>query len=160
MELASIGFDVGVVAGAVISGAYFGDKMSPLSDTTNLAAAVAGSNLFDHIKYMMITTVPTICIALVFFVFYNLFNLPSENLNTVDYIESIKDFFFFISPILFVVPLIVVLMIIKKNKSNYLIICRDFSCGTFLIFQSELIDKLVNQRNNIGFLLTQLLWIL
>ena len=109
----ALGFDVGVVAGAVISGAYFGDKMSPLSDTTNLAAAVAGSNLFDHIRYMMITTVPTICIALVFFVFYNLFNLPSENLNTVDYIESIKDFFY-ISPILFIVPLIVVLMIIKK----------------------------------------------
>ena len=74
----ALGFEVGVVAGAVISGAYFGDKMSPLSDTTNLAAAVAGSNLFDHIRYMMITTVPTICIALVFFVFLNLFNLTSK----------------------------------------------------------------------------------
>ena len=51
----ALGFDLGVVAGAIISGAYFGDKMSPLSDTTNLAAAVTGSNLFKHIKYMTLT---------------------------------------------------------------------------------------------------------
>ena len=146
----ALGFDVGVVAGAVISGAYFGDKMSPLSDTTNLAAAVAGSNLFDHIRYMMITTVPTICIALVFFVFYNLFNLPSENLNTVDYIESIKDFFY-ISPILFIVPLIVVLMIIKKINPIISLFVGTLAAALFtLIFQSELIDNIINQNSNIG----------
>ena len=65
----ALGFDIGIVAGAVISGAYFGDKMSPLSDTTNLAAAVSGSDLFEHIKYMTITTVPTICVALIFLLF-------------------------------------------------------------------------------------------
>ena len=146
----ALGFDVGVVAGAVISGAYFGDKMSPLSDTTNLAAAVAGSNLFDHIRYMMITTVPTISIALVFFVFYNLFNLPSENLNTVDYIESIKDFFY-ISPILFIVPLIVVLMIIKKINPIISLFIGTLGAALFtLIFQSELIDNIINQNSNIG----------
>ena len=146
----ALGFEVGVVAGAVISGAYFGDKMSPLSDTTNLAAAVAGSNLFDHIKYMMITTVPTICIALVFFVFYNLFNLPSENLNTVNYIESIKDFFY-ISPILFIVPLIVVLMIIKKINPIISLFVGTIAAALFtLIFQSELIDNIINQNSNIG----------
>ena len=146
----ALGFDVGVVAGAVISGAYFGDKMSPLSDTTNLASAVAGSNLFDHIRYMMITTVPTICIALVFFVFYNLFNLPSENLNTVDYIESIKDFFY-ISPILFIVPLIVVLMIIKKINPIISLFVGTLAAALFtLIFQSELIDNIINQNSNIG----------
>ena len=109
----ALGFDVGVVAGAVISGAYFGDKMSPLSDTTNLAAAVVGSDLFEHIKYMMITTVPSIIIALIFFIIYNLFNLPAENLNTVDYIESIKNYFY-ISPLLFIVPVIVIFLIVKK----------------------------------------------
>ena len=146
----ALGFDVGVVAGAVISGAYFGDKMSPLSDTTNLAAAVAGSNLFDHIRYMMITTVPTICIALVFFVFYNLFNLPSENLNTVNYIESIKDFFY-ISPVLFIVPLIVVLMIIKKINPIISLFVGTLAAALFtLIFQSELIDNIINQNSNIG----------
>ena len=146
----ALGFDVGVVAGAVISGAYFGDKMSPLSDTTNLAAAVAGSNLFDHIRYMMITTVPTICIALVFFVSYNLFNLPSENLNTVDYIDSIKDFFY-ISPILFIVPLIVILMIIKKINPIISLFIGTLGAALFtLIFQSELIDNIINQNSNIG----------
>ena len=95
----ALGFDVGIIAGAVISGAYFGDKMSPLSDTTNLAAAVSGSYLFDHIKYMIITTVPTILITIVFFTIFNLFNLPTDNLNQVKYIESINDYFY-ISPVL------------------------------------------------------------
>ena len=121
----ALGFDVGVVAGAVISGAYFGDKMSPLSDTTNLAAAVAGSDLFDHIRYMMITTVPTISIALIFFIIYNLLNLPIENITTTDYIESIKDFFF-ISPVLFIVPVIVILMIVKKINPVISPFCRDY----------------------------------
>ena len=139
----ALGFDVGVVAGAVISGAYFGDKMSPLSDTTNLAAAVAGSDLFEHIKYMMITTVPTISIALFFFIFYNLFNLPTENLNTVDYIELTKDFFY-ISPILFIVPLIVVLMIIKKiNPVISLFVGTILAAFFALFFQSELINNII-----------------
>jgi NhaC family Na+:H+ antiporter len=55
----AIGIDEAIVAGAIISGAYFGDKMSPLSDTTNLAPAMAGTDLFTHIKYMTLTTVPT-----------------------------------------------------------------------------------------------------
>ena len=64
--------------------------MSPLSDTTNLAAAVSGSNLFEHIKYMTITTVPTIIITLIFFTFYNIFNLPNQTIENMQYIESIK----------------------------------------------------------------------
>ncbi|MBU2061146.1 MAG: sodium:proton antiporter, partial [Bacteroidetes bacterium] len=55
----ALGFDLGMVAGAVISGAYFGDKLSPMSDTTNLAPAMAGTDLFTHIRYMTLTTVPT-----------------------------------------------------------------------------------------------------
>ena len=141
----ALGFDVGVVAGAVISGAYFGDKMSPLSDTTNLAAAVAGSDLFDHIKYMMITTVPTISIALIFFIIYNLLNLPIENITTTDYIESIKDFFF-ISPVLFIVPVIVILMIVKKINPVISLFVGTILAALFaLIFQSELISNIINQ---------------
>ena len=60
-----LGIPVGMVAGAVISGAYFGDKLSPLSDTTNLAPAMAGGELFSHIKYMTLTTIPSIIITLV-----------------------------------------------------------------------------------------------
>ena len=65
----TLGISAGMTAGAVLSGAYFGDKMSPLSDTTNLAPAMAGSELFDHIKYMAYTTVPTIIITLIIFLF-------------------------------------------------------------------------------------------
>ena len=63
----TLGISEGVVAGAIISGAYFGDKMSPLSDTTNLAPAMAGTDLFTHIRYMTITTIPSISIALIIF---------------------------------------------------------------------------------------------
>ncbi len=64
----ALGIPLGMVAGAVLSGAYFGDKMSPLSDTTNLAPAMAGTDLFTHIRYMAYTTVPTILITLVVFI--------------------------------------------------------------------------------------------
>ena len=141
----ALGFDLGIVAGAIISGAYFGDKMSPLSDTTNLAAAVSGSNLFEHIKYMTITTVPTIIIALVFFTVYNLFNEPNQIAENMGYVESMKEYFF-ISPILFLVPLIVILFIIKKiNPIISLFVGVITASIFFLIFQNELIVKLVNE---------------
>ena len=141
----ALGFDLGIVAGAIISGAYFGDKMSPLSDTTNLAAAVSGSNLFEHIKYMTITTVPTIIIALVFFTVYNLLYEPNQIAENMGYVESMKEYFF-ISPILFLVPLIVILFIIKKiNPIISLFIGVITASIFFLIFQNELIVKLVNE---------------
>ncbi|MEM9868480.1 MAG: Na+/H+ antiporter NhaC family protein, partial [Bacteroidota bacterium] len=63
----ALGISLGMTAGAVLSGAYFGDKMSPLSDTTNLAPAMAGGDLFSHIRYMAWTTIPTVSITLVVF---------------------------------------------------------------------------------------------
>ena len=63
----ALGISEGLIAGSILSGAYFGDKMSPLSDTTNLSPAVAGSDLFSHIKYMMYTTIPTYIITFIFF---------------------------------------------------------------------------------------------
>jgi NhaC family Na+:H+ antiporter len=68
----AMGLDVNITAGAIISGAYFGDKMSPMSDTTNLAPAVAGTDIFSHIKHMTWTTVPSITIALIGFTFLGL----------------------------------------------------------------------------------------
>src|SRR5690606_39007395 len=65
----TIGMPLGMVAGAVVSGAYFGDKLSPLSDTTNLAPAMAGTDLFTHIRYMTLTTVPTMILTLLIFIF-------------------------------------------------------------------------------------------
>lgn len=110
----TLGISIGMTAGAVLSGAYFGDKMSPLSDTTNLAAAMAGSELFSHIKYMTITTVPTVVITLLIFVIIGL------NIDTVgapiiqDKLEAIEGAFN-ISPWLFVVPAAVIYLIVKKK---------------------------------------------
>ena len=134
-----LGFDLGLVAGAIISGAYFGDKMSPLSDTTNLAAAVTESNLFEHIKYMTITTFPTIIITLIFFTSYNIFNMPNESIEKLNYVESIKDYFF-ISPILFLVPIIVIVLIIRKiNPVISLFIGIITAAFLILVFQNNLI---------------------
>lgn len=111
----ALGIPVGMIAGAVISGAYFGDKMSPLSDTTNLAPAMAGTDLFTHIKYMAYTTVPTISIALVIFTILSL-TMDTSGAADVDGLLIAMDTTFNITPWLFLVPLIVVIMIVMKTK--------------------------------------------
>lgn len=145
----AIGLPAGMVAGAVISGAYFGDKMSPLSDTTNLAAAIAGASLFTHIKYMVITTVPSILITLVVFVLLSLTGQSAEISVTEPLLAAVSQNFV-ISPWLFLVPLAVVLLIIKKT--NPLI---ALSVGVVLglvvafIFQPQLFSAEINKA---GFL--------
>ena len=109
----TMGFPSGMVAGAVISGAYFGDKLSPLSDTTNLASAIAGSTLFNHIRYMLLTTVPSIVITLLIFTGISL----SLEVNQVKGLDSLLlgiSESFYISKWLFLVPLLVILMIFRK----------------------------------------------
>lgn len=110
----TLGISEGMTAGAVLSGAYFGDKMSPLSDTTNLAPAMAGSELFDHIKYMAYTTVPTIIITLIIFLIIGLNIETNGSPDITDKLEAINGAFN-ISPWLFCVPLIVIVLIVKKT---------------------------------------------
>ena len=110
----TLGIAAGMTAGAVLSGAYFGDKMSPLSDTTNLAPAMAGADLFDHIKYMAYTTVPTIIITLIIFLIIGLNIDTNGSPNISDKLEAINGAFT-ISPWLFCVPLLVIVLIIKKT---------------------------------------------
>ncbi len=109
----ALGIDTGMAAGAVISGAYFGDKLSPMSDTTNLAPAMAGTDLFTHIKYMTYTTVPSIIVALVFFGIMGLTLDPQGESQTSQMLSAI-DAAFTVSPWLFVVPALVIFMIVKK----------------------------------------------
>ena len=143
-----LGFDTGVVAGAVISGAYFGDKMSPLSDTTNLAAAVTESNLFEHIRYMMITTFPTIIITFMFFLFFNLVNIPSEEITNQSFVELIPNFFN-TTPVLFLVPLFVIILIIKKVNPVIALFLGTLSASFFaLIFQDDIIDSIIKSNPN------------
>ncbi len=110
----TLGISLGMTAGAVISGAYFGDKMSPLSDTTNLAPAMAGGELFSHIKYMTYTTVPTIVITLIVFIIIGFAIDTSGTPEIKEQLEAI-DGAFTISPWLFIVPVLVIGLIIKKT---------------------------------------------
>lgn len=133
---------VGMVAGAVISGAYFGDKLSPLSDTTNLAPAMAGSELFTHIRYMLYTTLPCIVITLLLFIVLGWSFSSSVEVNTSFLSESIREKFN-ITPWLFLVPLTVIIMIIKKTPSLLALFVGTLLGGLFaLIFQTQLLMDL------------------
>ena len=110
----TLGISLGMTAGAVLSGAYFGDKMSPLSDTTNLAPAMAGAKLFEHIKYMAITTVPTFIITLFLFLIIG-FNAEINGTPDIsNKLEAINQAFN-ISPLLLLIPVILVILIVKKT---------------------------------------------
>lgn len=111
----SIGIPTPMVAGAVISGAYFGDKMSPLSDTTNLAAGITGTDLFDHIKHMFTTTLPAYFIALAVYLYLGMqFDASNMNLSHIEGIMENITKNFVVSPWLLLVPVVVVLLVMKK----------------------------------------------
>lgn len=138
----TLGMPIGMVAGAVISGAYFGDKLSPLSDTTNLAPAMAGTDLFTHIRYMTLTTVPTLALSLVIFVILGLTQTTSGVNNNEATLLAIKETFT-ISPWLFLVPVVVILLIIKKTEPLIALLIGTLLGGIFaLVFQPDLVAKI------------------
>jgi len=110
----ALGVSPALTAGAILSGAYFGDKMSPLSDTTNLAPAMAGTDLFTHIRYMTITTIPTISITLIIFIIIGLNIETTGSANPDDITHVIRETFT-VSPWLLVVPIVVIGLIVKKT---------------------------------------------
>ena len=113
----AFGLPVEMVAGAIISGSYFGDKMSPLSDTTNLAPAMAGTDLFTHIKNMLITTLPAILISLVLFTILGLGKVKGQgNLQEITSIQSALNNTFNITPWLLIVPILIILMVLKNFR--------------------------------------------
>lgn len=138
----ALGLPAGMVAGAVISGAYFGDKLSPLSDTTNFAPAMAGSELFTHIRYMLYTTLPTIIITLLAFVVLGFGFTTNGEIDVVAYKSAIAEKFN-INLWLFIVPLGVILMIIKKTQPLIALFVGTISAAIFaLIFQPTLLVEL------------------
>jgi NhaC family Na+:H+ antiporter len=138
----ALGFDLGMVAGAVISGAYFGDKLSPMSDTTNLAPAMAGTDLFTHIKYMTLTTIPTYIITLILFIVLGLSVEVSGDANTNDLLNSITASFN-VTPILFLVPVIVIGLIVKKTEPLVALLVGTLLAGIFaIIFQPEIVTQI------------------
>jgi NhaC family Na+:H+ antiporter len=142
----ALGIPVGMIAGAVISGAYFGDKLSPLSDTTNLAPAMAGTDLFTHIRYMTLTTVPTYIITLIVFVILSLSIETNGNSDVSEILNTIKTTFN-ISPILFIVPGVVIGLILLKTKplialGTGIVLALIFA----LFFQPEIINSLSDSK--------------
>ncbi len=113
----ALGIENAMSAGAIISGAYFGDKMSPLSDTTNLAPAMAGTDLFTHIRYMALTTIPSILLTLIIFMVLG-FSISTDNseIGALQMSQVISENFV-ISPWLLLVPLGVVILIVKKVQA-------------------------------------------
>jgi len=138
----ALGFDLGMVAGAVVSGAYFGDKLSPMSDTTNLAPAMAGTDLFTHIKYMTLTTTPTYIITLILFIILGLSVEVNGDANTNDLLNSITASFN-VTPILFLVPVIVIGLIVKKTEPLVALLVGTLLAGIFaIIFQPEIVTQI------------------
>ena len=140
----TIGIPAPVVAGAVISGAYFGDKLSPLSDTTNLAPAMAGTDLFTHIRYMLYTTVPSLIIALILFTVLGLgYKDGALDAAEVAEVQSLLSAQFNITPWLFLVPAIVILLISRKIDALVAISVGIFSgLAAALVFQQPLLQDL------------------
>lgn len=145
----SLGLSEGVVAGAIISGAYFGDKMSPLSDTTNLAPAMAGTDLFTHIKYMALTTVPTMILTLLIFTFLGFNAEGTINGSEIDQLLIFLESKFYISPVLFIVPIIVVVLIIKKVDAVPALFIGALLGGVAaIIFQPNMIKAISGESAN------------
>ncbi|HOP21985.1 MAG TPA: Na+/H+ antiporter NhaC [Gammaproteobacteria bacterium] len=142
----ALGVPTGMVAGAVISGAYFGDKMSPLSDTTNLAPAMAGTDLFTHIRYMTYTTIPTILITIVAFTIIGM-NVNTNGNADINYLLHDIENLFHITPLLFIVPAVVVVLIVFKVKPFISLFIGVIAAAVFaLIFQSDLLKSLPDSQ--------------
>lgn len=139
----ALGFEEGIIAGAIISGAYFGDKMSPLSDTTNLAPAMAGTDLFTHIRHMAKTTIPSITITLILFAVIGVNYKTSGGVEDVKVISDIISAKFNITPWLFIVPALVLFMIVRKISAVPALLGGALLGGVFaVIFQPEIIAEI------------------
>lgn len=142
----ALGIPIGMTAGAALSGAYFGDKMSPLSDTTNLAPAMAGGDLFGHIRYMTYTTIPSIAITLLIFVIIGL-NLETTGIADTQSILNSIDAAFTINGWLFLVPLAVILMIVRKAPPLVALLIGTLLGGVFALwFQPDIVAGITGAK--------------
>lgn len=142
----ALGISVGMTAGAVLSGSYFGDKMSPMSDTTNLAPAMAGTDLFTHIRYMAYTTVPTFVVSLIAFVIIGFTLNTSGEADTSMLLTDIEKAFT-ISPWLFLVPIAVIILIVKKASPLVALLIGVLLAAAFaLFFQPDVVLSISGEK--------------
>lgn len=130
---AAQGFSPGWTAGAIISGAYFGDKISPLSDTTVLASSSSGTPLFTHIRYMLLTTVPSMTIAVVVFLVASIMH-HSPEVSQVEEFSGILTSTFNISPWLLLVPVFTGFLIIRKVPALLTLFMAALVAGIVALF--------------------------
>ena len=142
----ALGIHQGLIGGAIISGAYFGDKMSPLSDTTNLAPAMAGSDLISHIKYMMWTTIPSIVITLIIFLTIGLnLDFRYDEINQISVMQNALLENFNISLHSLIVPMLVVILIIKKTPAIPALLLGAILGGIYgAVFQPNIVNEISN----------------
>ena len=140
----ALGIGLPLTAGAIISGAYFGDKISPLSDTTNLAAAMAEANLIVHIKYMLWTTVPSFLIACGIYLAIGYGAEPAALVTDTSLLKAeVKSHFDTLSPILFAVPLAVLVLVVMKVDAIAALFCGAILGAIFAIaFQPMMIENI------------------
>ena len=143
----ALGLPVGLIGGAIISGAYFGDKMSPLSDTTNLAPAMAGTDLFTHIRYMMYTTIPSFSITLILFLIIG-FSSDISGTQNIDELLQTLNTSFNITPWLFAVPVLVIILIVKKTPAIPALLAGSVLGGIFaILFQPNIITEISGEAS-------------
>lgn len=136
------GFDEGWIAGAIISGAYFGDKISPLSDTTVLASSTVGTPLFTHIRYMLFTTIPTFSITLIIFALFGVLH-GAEGVSDVAHVQLALSRTFNLSPWLLLVPVLTALMIARRMPSiAVLFLATLIACIAAVLTQGDLLDQI------------------
>ena len=151
------GYEPGWIAGAIISGAYFGDKVSPLSDTTVLASSSAGTPLFTHIRFMMITTVPSFVIAMLVFLVVSIMHETPSQIETADFSHDLLSTYN-ISPWLLLVPVFTGLLISRKVPAILTLFVASVIAGIFaLIFQPHILgavamDSLPDRSMPLSFL--------
>jgi Na+:H+ antiporter, NhaC family len=156
---AGLGLSPAITAGAIVSGAYFGDKISPLSETTNLAPAVAGADLFDHIRHMLWTTVPSFALALLLFTIIGFSSDVSADFARIDQISVVLQQNFSIS-FLSLIPLFVLLAMAVKKVPAFPTVFIGALLGAVwaLLFQQELIAKMVGSEQSYGIGAVKLIW--
>jgi len=146
-----LGMSLPVTAGAVISGAYFGDKLSPLSDTTNLASGVCGVDLFHHVRYLSLTTVPSFLIALSLFIVLGLRHTADGQIAQAEEMIDAIQASVFVSGWLLLVPVLVVVMIVRKMPALPLMLLATFAgSACALVFQPELVWQIGGSSDWIG----------
>lgn len=144
------GFSEGWIAGAIISGAYFGDKISPMSETTVLAASTTRTPLFDHIRYMTYTTVPSFAITLIIFTVAGMIHNDAGSLGVNEFTEGLEHVFV-VSPWLMLVPLVTALMIARKLPAVVVLFTATVLASVVaVVVQTDLVDQIAGNDSSIN----------